>query len=132
MMKDAEAHAAEDHQRREEAEIRNSADSLVYQTEKFIADNTAALSEGEAATSKIEVDAAMTELKETLKGSDFSAIKTATEKVSKLSQVMGAAMYAASASASANANAEQTTSESGEKGPSDDDVVDAEIVDDQK
>jgi molecular chaperone DnaK len=130
MMKDAEAHAAEDHQRREEAEIRNSADSLVYQTEKFIADNVAALSEGEAATSKIEVDAAMTELKETLKGSDFSAIKTATEKVSKLSQVMGAAMYAASASA--NANADETTSESGDKGPSDDDVVDAEIVDDQK
>lgn len=130
MMKDAEAHASEDHQRREEAEIRNSADSLVYQTEKFIADNTAALSEGEAATSKIEVDAAMTELKETLKGSDFSAIKTATEKVSKLSQVMGAAMYAAASSA--NANADETTSESGEKGPSDDDVVDAEIVDDQK
>ena len=128
MMKDAEAHAAEDHQRREEAEIRNSADSLVYQTEKFIADNTAALSEGEAATSKIEVDAAMTELKETLKGSDFSAIKTATEKVSKLSQVMGAAMYAAAS----NANADETTSESGDKSPSDDDVVDAEIVDEQK
>ena len=130
MMKDAEAHAAEDHQRREEAETRNSADSLVYQTEKFIVDNTAALAEGEAATAKAEVDVAMTELKETLKGSDFAAIKSATEKVSKLSQVMGAAMYAASASA--NANADTTSSESGEKGQSDDDVVDAEIVDDQK
>ena len=130
MMKDAEAHAAEDHQRREEAETRNSADSLVYQTEKFIVDNTAALSEGEAATAKAEVDVAMTELKETLKGSDFVAIKSATDKVSKLSQVMGAAMYAASASA--NANTDETSSESGDKGQSDDDVVDAEIVDDQK
>ena len=130
MMKDAEAHAAEDHQRREEAEIRNNADSLVYQTEKFIADNSAALSEGEAATTKSEVDSAMVELKEALNGSDFAAIKSATEKVSKLSQTLGAAMYAASASTSANAN--EPAGESAEKGQGDDDVVDAEIVDDQK
>lgn len=124
MMKDAEAHAAEDHQRREEAEIRNNADSLVYQTEKFIADNAAALAEGEAATKKTEVESALVELKETLKGSDFTAIKSATEKVSTLSQTLGAAMYAA--------KADEPAGESSEKGQADDDVVDAEIVDDQK
>lgn len=126
MMKDAEAHAAEDHQRREEAEIRNNADSLVYQTEKFIADNNAALSEGEAATNKADVESALVELKEALKGTDFTLIKTSTEKVSTLSQAMGAAMYAAKTESA------EPTGEPSQKGSDDDDVVDAEIVDDQK
>jgi molecular chaperone DnaK len=126
MMKDAEAHAAEDHQRREEAEIRNNADSLVYQTEKFIADNNAALSEGEAATKKAEVESALVELKEALKNPDFAAIKSATEKVSTLSQTLGAAMYAAKSDENAPAG------ESTEQSHGDDDVVDAEIVDDEK
>jgi molecular chaperone DnaK len=126
MMKDAEAHAAEDHQRREEAEIRNNADALVYQTEKFIADNNAALSEGEAATKKAEVESALVELKEALKNPDFAAIKSATEKVSTLSQTLGAAMYAAKSDENAPAG------ESTEQSHGDDDVVDAEIVDDEK
>jgi molecular chaperone DnaK len=126
MMKDAEAHAAEDHQRREEAEIRNNADSLVYQTEKFIADNNAALSEGEAATKKAEVESALVELKEALKNPDFAAIKSATEKVSTLSQTLGAAMYVAKPDENAPAG------ESTEQSHGDDDVVDAEIVDDEK
>jgi molecular chaperone DnaK len=126
MMKDAEAHAAEDHQRREEAEIRNNADSLVYQTEKFIADNNAALSEGEAATKKVEVESALVELKEALKNPDFAAIKSATEKVSTLSQTLGAVMYAAKSDENAPAG------ESTEQSHGDDDVVDAEIVDDEK
>jgi molecular chaperone DnaK len=126
MMKDAEAHAAEDHQRREEAEIRNNADALVYQTEKYIADNNAALSEGEAATKKAEVESALVELKEALKNPDFAAIKSATEKVSTLSQTLGAAMYVAKPDENAPAG------ESTEQSHGDDDVVDAEIVDDEK
>jgi molecular chaperone DnaK len=126
MMKDAEAHAAEDHQRREEAEIRNNADALVYQTEKFIADNNAVLSEGEAATKKAEVESALVELKEALKNPDFAAIKSATEKVSTLSQTLGAAMYVAKPDENAPAG------ESTEQSHGDDDVVDAEIVDDEK
>jgi molecular chaperone DnaK len=126
MMKDAEAHAAEDHHRREEAEIRNNADSLVYQTEKFIVDNTAALAEGEAATKKADVESALVELKDALKNTDFAAIKSATEKVSTLSQNLGAAMYAAKSDENAPAG------ESTEQSHGDDDVVDAEIVDDQK
>ncbi|HUW77915.1 MAG TPA: molecular chaperone DnaK [Candidatus Nanopelagicaceae bacterium] len=126
MMKDAEAHASEDHQRREEAEIRNNADSLVYQTEKFITDNDAALAEGEAGAKKAEVEAALADLKEALKGTDFAAIKSETEKVSALSQALGTAMYAAKASD------EASSEESSGEGQSDDDVVDAEIVDDQE
>jgi len=117
MMADAEAHAEEDKQRREEAEIRNNGDSLVYQTEKFIADNTEKLSEGEAAEKKTEVEAALAELKTSLGGANFEAIKTNTEKVATLSQALGAAMYAAAGAAA------------GDGTPSEDGVEDAEVVD---
>jgi molecular chaperone DnaK len=116
MMADAESHAAEDKQRREEAEIRNNGDSLVYQTEKFIADNAEKLSEGEAAEKKAEVEAALAELKTDLGGANFESIKTNTEKVATLSQALGAAMYAAAGAA-------------GEGAPSEDGVEDAEVID---
>ncbi len=116
MMADAESHAEEDKQRREEAEIRNNGDSLVYQTEKFIADNAEKLSEGDAAEKKVEVEAALVELKTSLGGANFEAIKTNTEKVATLSQALGAAMYAAAGAA-------------GEGAPSEDGVEDAEVVD---
>ena len=116
MVKDAEAHAEEDKQRRDEAESRNIGDSLVYQTEKFIKDNEEKLSQGEMAAKKSEVESAMSDLKSALAGSDISAIKSATEKVSTLSQELGAAMYAASAA------------EPSEAPKADDGVEDAEIV----
>jgi molecular chaperone DnaK len=119
MMADAESHAAEDKQRREEAEIRNNGDSLVYQTEKFIADNAEKLSEGEAAEKKVEVEAALAELKTALGGANFELIKSNTEKVATLSQALGAAMYAAASAA-------------GEGAPSEDGVEDAEVVDEGK
>ena len=119
MMKDAEAHADEDKQRREEAEVRNTGDSLVYQTEKFLKDNAEKFTEGENAEKRGEVEAAITELKTALEGTDLSAIKSATEKVSELSQQLGAALYAANA---ASAEAPQ----------SDDGVQDAEIVEESK
>jgi molecular chaperone DnaK len=117
MMADAESHAAEDKQRREEAEIRNNGDSLVYQTEKFIADNAEKLSEGEAAEKKTEVEAALAELKTSLGGANFEAIKTNTEKVATLSQALGAAMYAAAGAAAGDGSANE------------DGVEDAEVVD---
>jgi molecular chaperone DnaK len=97
MMKDAEAHANEDKERREAAEVRNSADSLVYQTEKFLKDNEAKLSEGEMAAKKSEVESALTDAKKALEGSDNNAIKSATDKLAEVSQALGAALYAASA-----------------------------------
>ena len=97
MMKDAEAHAEEDKRRREEAEVRNTGDQLVYQTEKFLADNADKFAEGDAAATKAEVEEALAELKKALEGTDeaaIPAIKDATEKVATISQKLGAAMYA--------------------------------------
>jgi molecular chaperone DnaK len=121
MMKDAEAHADEDKQRREEADVRNAGDSLVYQTEKFLKDNADKFNEGENATKKTETEAAIEDLKKALAGTDLSQVKTATEKVSELSQQLGAALYAA--------NAAQAP---GGTTPADDGVQDAEVVDEQQ
>jgi len=118
MMADAEAHAEEDKQRKEEAEIRNTGDSLVYQTEKFIADNADKFTEGEALDKKNEVEAALAELKTSLGGANFETIKSDTEKVSTLSQALGALMYAAAGAAATDA--------AGEDG-----VEDAEVVEDE-
>ena len=120
MMRDAESHAEEDKKRREEAEIRNSGDSLVYQTEKFLKDNEDKFKDGEPAAKKSEVESAMAELRTALQGTDSNAIKSATEKLAEVSQQLGAALYAANA---ASASAEQ---------PKDDGVEDAEIVDENK
>jgi molecular chaperone DnaK len=116
MMADAESHAEEDRVRKEEAEVRNNGDSLVYQTEKFIADNAEKLSSGELATKKAEVEEALVDLKKDLGGANFEAIKASTEKVATLSQALGTLMYAAS-------TAEGGTSAGAEEG-----VEDAEIV----
>ena len=117
MMADAEAHANEDKQRREEAEIRNTGDSLVYQTEKFLTENADKFTEGEAATKKAELDEALTLLKTDLGGANFESIKTNTEKVSTISQALGAMMYA-----NASAQAEGAAG-------SEDHVEDAEVID---
>ena len=120
MMKDAESHAEEDRQRREEAEVRNTGDSLLYQTEKFLKDNDAKLSEGDAAAKKTEVESALEELRTALGGANFDMIKSATEKVSTLSQELGASLYA---SAGAEAGSGASSNEEG--------VEDAEIVEEK-
>lgn len=118
MMKDADAHAEEDRKRKEEAEIRNTGDSLMYQTEKFLAENGEKLNEGEAAAKKAETEEALAELKTALGGANFEMIKSATEKVSTLSQALGTALYAANAATSQSAEGQST----------DEGVEDAEIV----
>ena len=120
MMKDAESHAEEDRKRKEEAEIRNNGDSLLYQTEKFLKDNEDKFTEGEAAEKKAETETELAVLKSALEGNDLEAIKTATEKVATVSQSLGAALYAATA-----ATQSDTT-------PNEDGVEDAEIVDEGK
>ncbi|MBM7276596.1 molecular chaperone DnaK [Gordonia rubripertincta] len=119
MIKDAEAHADEDRKRREEAETRNQAESLVHQTEKFLKDNEDKV----PADVKDKVEAAINDAKEALKGTDSAAIKTAIEKLSEESQALGQAIYA-------NAAAESADGEAGAAADSDSDVVDAEVVDD--
>jgi molecular chaperone DnaK len=118
MVKDAEAHAEEDKQRREEADVRNAGDSLVYQTEKFIKDNEDKLNEGDSAAKKADVEAALVDLKKLLEGADFEAIKKATETVATKSQELGASLYAS-----------QGASQEAPK--ADENVEDAEIVEEQ-
>jgi molecular chaperone DnaK len=128
MVKDAEAHAEEDKRRREEAEVRNQAETLVYQTEKFVKENDEKI----PADIKDKVNSAINDAQEALKGTDTAAIKSAMEKLATESQAMGSAIYAQTGanqdtSAGAGAGAEQTGGTSGA-----DDVVDAEIVDEDK
>jgi molecular chaperone DnaK len=123
MMKDAEAHADEDKKRRDEAEIRNSAEAQQFATEKFLTDSGDKLPEDK----KVELEAALEELKKSLEGADFEAIKAAQEKVSRVASEAGGAMYEAAAAGGAEGAAAD-----GEPGPSesaDDGVVDAEVVD---
>ncbi len=124
MMREAEQYAEEDHKRREAVETRNQAEQLVYSTEKFIADNSDKL----PADVKTEVETAIGELKEALKGEDIAAIREASEKVSTTAQKLGQALYANADAAGAAGAA----GDAGEAGAKDDDVVDAEIVDDEK
>src|SRR6201996_826908 len=114
MRQEAEQYADEDHKRREAAETRNQGEQLVYQTEKFLKDNEDKVP-GEI---KTEVEAAVAELKEKLKGEDTAEIRTATEKVAAVSQKLGQAMYADAQSAQAAAG-------DAEAPKADDDVVDA-------
>ncbi len=123
MVRDAEAHAADDRRRREEAEIRNQADSLVYQTQKMLKDQASSFS----GTEKETVEADLSSLEEALAGSDLEVIKTATEKLASGVQELGKKLYeAAAASTSGTPGGDGT-------GPgtpaADDEVVDAEIVD---
>jgi molecular chaperone DnaK len=126
MMRDAEEHAEEDRKRREEAETRNQAESLVYQTEKFIKDNDDKL----PSDVKDKVNAVLGEAQEALKGTDTEAIRAAMEKLATESQALGQALYkdagAAAGDGAAGGSAGSTASSGGT-----DDVVDAEIVDEE-
>ncbi|MGO3646766.1 MAG: molecular chaperone DnaK [Candidatus Corynebacterium faecigallinarum] len=117
MVKDAEAHAEEDKKRREEQEVRNSAESMSYQTRKFLADNEDKVSED----TKTKVTEAADAVDEALKVDDVEAVKDAVEKLSAESQEMGKAIY--------EAEAEGAGAEGAEGAAAEDDVVDAEVVD---
>ena len=115
MIKDAEAHADEDKKRREEQETRNNAETMAYQTRKFMDENGEKLSED----IKTRVTEAADAVDEALKGEDLDAIKSAVEKLTTESQAMGTALY------EAQANEGATQADAG-----DDNVVDAEVVED--
>jgi molecular chaperone DnaK len=125
MIKDAEAHAAEDAQRREQAEIRNRADGLLYQTEKLLTDQGESVSGAE----RESVEGALTELRSALEGDDIDAIKAATDKLAGASQTFSQKLYEQAAAQAGDASG-AAAGDSG--GSSDDDVVDAEIVDDEQ
>jgi molecular chaperone DnaK len=126
MMAEAEKYAEEDAKRREEAEVRNRAESLAYTTEKFLAENSDKVPDD----IKSEVEAAIADLKKALEGTDTDAIREASEKAAQVSQKMGTAIYAQS---QASAQEGEPGAAAGETPSSDDDeVVEAEIVDEDK
>src|SRR6266699_2912912 len=125
MMADAEKYADEDRKRREEAEVRNRAETLTYTTEKFLSENSDKLPDDV----KSEVSESIADLKKVLEGTDTEAIRAATERAAQASQKMGTAIYA-QAQAQGDSGAQQAGGPAGETG--EDEVVEAEIVDEDK
>ncbi|MEU1596898.1 molecular chaperone DnaK [Streptomyces sp. NPDC005708] len=122
MVREAEQHAEEDRKRREAAESRNQAEQLVYQTEKLIRENGDRI----PADARSETESAIAELKEALKGEDGAEIRRTMDKAAAAAQKIGSALYEQARPEGGTA-AEQGTAGGGR---ADDDVVDAEIVDD--
>ncbi len=122
MVADAEAHAEEDRQRREAAEIRNNGDSLVYSTEKALREHGDNLPEAD----KEPVEAALNELKASLEGTDLDEIKQKTDALGQVSQAFFAKVYEQASQQQADAPSDAAST------ADDDDVVDAEIVDDEQ
>ncbi|WP_115726624.1 molecular chaperone DnaK [Actinomyces culturomici] len=123
MVKEAEEHAAEDKKRREDADTRNQAEQVVYSIEKLLKDNADKVTEGTRTAVQADVDA----VKEALKGEDTEAVKTALEKLNNSAMKIGEEVYAAQ-------QAEQAAGEqpASAQTPADDDVIDAEIVDEDE
>ncbi|MEV4682835.1 molecular chaperone DnaK [Streptomyces kurssanovii] len=133
MMREAEQHAEDDRRRKEAAETRNQAEGLVYNTEKLLRDQADQVPQD----ARQEVETAIGDLKEKLKGDDTTAIREATEKVSVAAQKVGSAIYAqarpeggAGATGTGGATGGQASGEG--EGASDDEVVDAEVVDEDR
>ncbi|HVU71868.1 MAG TPA: molecular chaperone DnaK [Mycobacteriales bacterium] len=121
MVREAEQYAEADRQRREDAEVRNQADALVHQTQKFLAENGDKVDQA----AKDDVNEKLSTLQGALGGSDTAAIRTAAEALAQASQQLGASMYSGAPDAAAAGG-------SAESSAADDDVVDAEIVDEEK
>lgn len=124
MVKEAEAHAAEDAKRKEEAELRNTSEQQVYSIEKLLEENKGKLDDSLVS----EVQGAVDTLKTALEGEDIEAIKTAQQDLTTKSQKIGEAVYA-----QAQADAQAGEAPAGDQqATEDDDIVDAEIVDDEE
>ncbi|HMG31505.1 MAG TPA: molecular chaperone DnaK [Jiangellaceae bacterium] len=142
MMREAEEYAEEDRARREAAETRNQAEGLVYQTEKFLGDNAEKVGTLSAEV-RSDVDSALADLKKALEGNDDAAVKSGTERLATASQALGAAMYANATPSDAAGSGPFDGSDAGAAAGttdvaddaasgSEEDVVEAEIVDEEK
>jgi molecular chaperone DnaK len=124
MVREGEEHAAEDKARREAAEVRNTAEQLAYSTEKLLTDNADKLPDDVKTDVQADVDA----LKTALAGDDEAAVKVAADKLGESQQKIGEALYAQSETASAGTGDEAPEANTGN---SDEDIVDAEVVEDE-
>lgn len=124
MVREAEEHAAEDKQRRESAETRNQAEQLTYSIEKLIKDNEDKLPEDVKTSVQADVDA----LKTALAGEDDAAVKTAYDALNESQQKLGEAIYA---QGQEQETASDTSDDRAESADADEDVIDAEVVEDE-
>jgi len=127
MVRDAEAHAEEDRQRRDEAELRNNADSLVYQTEKMLREQGDKVSSDE----KAAVENPLADLKSALAGADLVSIRSAHEALMGATQAFSQKLYEAASRDDAAAAGSSASGQSGTGSVNDDEIVDAEIVDEK-
>ena len=130
MVKDAEANAEEDKKKREEVDIKNQADSLVFQVEKNLKEHGDKI----GAEDKTKIEADLKDLKDTIEKNDLDGMKQKTQDLTQSSMKMGEAMYKDQQAAGGTAGAEQPQSDNQQEAPKDDDVIDAdyEEVDDDK
>ena len=126
MVREAEENAAEDKARREAAETRNTAEQLAYSTDKLLVDNADKLPEEVKTTVQADVDA----LKTALAGDDEAAVKTAFDTLAASQSKIGEALYSQSETAGATPGADETPEEPTPTN-SDEDIVDAEVVEDE-
>ncbi len=126
MVREAEEHAADDKKRREEAETRNVAEQLAYSTEKLIKDNEEKL----PAEVRTEVQTDVDALKTALKGDNETAVKSAFEKLSASQQKLGEAIYSQDQAAAASGQPDESAP-GAQSAAGDEDIVDAEVVDDE-
>lgn len=123
MVKEAEAHAAEDEKRKEEAETRNMAEQTVYSVDQLLKDNADKISDDVAGPVREAAD----KVREALKGDDIEAVKSAMNELNEKSQAIGQALYAQAQSEQAPGEADAAGATAG-----DENIVDAEIVDDDE
>ncbi|GKQ36749.1 molecular chaperone DnaK [Streptomyces sp. A012304] len=128
MVREAEQHAEEDRRRREAAEVRNQAEQLVYSTEKLLRDNPDTV----PADARSETESALADLKEKLKGEDATEIRRSMERAAEAAQKIGTAMYERARAEGADASGTGAQAGTGSATADGDEVVDAEIVDDDK
>jgi molecular chaperone DnaK len=131
MVREAESHAEEDRKRREAVELRNEADNLVFRTEKLLSENADKINDDV----RKPVEEAISELKTALEGTDDDRVKSAVEKLNTAASTLGQAMYAAAQAASQpppEAGQPSDHAESNGASSADDDVVEAEIVDEDE
>jgi len=127
MQKDAELHAEEDKRKREEIEARNQADSAVYRSEKMLRDNAARISEN----NKSKIENAISAVKDALKGDDAAAIKSASDRLNEAWQSVSAELYRAASEKAQAGKTETSQSRARGAGGKEDDVIDAEVVEEQ-
>jgi molecular chaperone DnaK len=131
MVRDAEAHAEEDRTRKEEAEARNQADTMVYQTERMIREDE---SEAKRLTSdeKERLEEAIKHLKDSLKGFDLAKVRADTEALALVTQTVSARLYSEATASSTDGAGSPGGDGNGAGASNDDEVVDAEIVDEAR